>query len=100
MTEVQISKLDTNDSRLLTDSSNQNNLDNAFAEKLKYEQARLGLAFSPLAQLQNLFAYPANFFAASSSGKNKMSFIMNSADTNDDQAHRVTPDKNNSAKTA
>lgn len=38
-------------------SVNQQNSDDSFEEKLKYEQARLGLLYSPFAQMPNLFGY-------------------------------------------
>jgi hypothetical protein len=43
---------------LLTDTYKQNNLDYSFAEKLKAEKERIGLVFSPFAQLNSFFSSP------------------------------------------
>jgi hypothetical protein len=48
----------TSEPRLLTDTYKQNNLDSSFAEKLKAEKERIGLVFSPFAQLNSFFSSP------------------------------------------
>jgi hypothetical protein len=48
----------TSEPRLLTDTYKQNNLDQSFAEKLKTEKERIGLMFSPMAQLNSFFSSP------------------------------------------
>lgn len=53
---VQFPQIDITEPRLLPDSSKQNSSDLSFEEKLKFEQARLGLLFSPFSQLESLFA--------------------------------------------
>jgi flagellar hook-length control protein FliK len=57
---VQFPQIDSAEPRLLPDSSTQRGADSSFEEKLRYEQARLGLLFSPFAQLENLLT--ASFF--------------------------------------
>jgi flagellar hook-length control protein FliK len=49
--------------RLLTDTYKQNAEDQSFAEKLKTEKERLGLLFSPLAQMSSFFASPLEMMA-------------------------------------
>ena len=53
---VQFPQIDTAEPRLLPDSCKQTSSDQSFEEKLKFEQARLGLLFSPLARLNSLFS--------------------------------------------
>lgn len=55
---IQIPKIDSSDLRLASEPENATakNLDRSFEEKLKYEQARLGLLFSPFAQLDAFFS--------------------------------------------
>ena len=55
---VQLSTLEISDPRLLTDTCKQTASDQSFAEKLKTEKERLGLLFSPLAQMSSFFASP------------------------------------------
>jgi hypothetical protein len=55
---IQLAALETSEPRLLPDNRAQNTSDLSFEEKLKSEQARLGLMFSPFAQLNFLFASP------------------------------------------
>lgn len=52
---VQLPHIDANEPRLLPDSSARTTSDHSFEEKLKLEQARLGLLFSPFSQLDSLF---------------------------------------------
>lgn len=52
---VQFPQIDANEPRLLPDSYNRTSSDRSFEEKLKLEQARLGLLFSPFSQLDSLF---------------------------------------------
>ena len=55
---IQLAATETSDPRLLTDTYKQNNFDSSFEEKLKAEKERIGLLFSPLAQLNSLFSSP------------------------------------------
>ncbi|MCU0640467.1 MAG: flagellar hook-length control protein FliK [Candidatus Margulisbacteria bacterium] len=55
---IQFLQLEQAEPRLLTDSTNLRDRDSSFEEKLRQEQARLGLLFSPFAQLSGLFAEP------------------------------------------
>ena len=55
---IQLAATETSDPRLLTDSYKQNGFDSSFEEKLKAEKERLGLLFSPLAQLNSFFSSP------------------------------------------
>lgn len=48
----------TSEPRLLTDTCKQNNFDSSFEEKLEAEKERLGLLFSPFAQLNSFFSSP------------------------------------------
>jgi hypothetical protein len=48
----------TSEPRLLTDTYKQNNFDASFEEKLKAEKERIGLMFSPMAQLNSFFSSP------------------------------------------
>lgn len=59
---VQFTPIDTADSRLLTDSFGRSTTDSSFEDKLQYEQARLGLMFSPFGQLQQTLLNSFNFF--------------------------------------
>jgi len=53
---IQLAALETSEPRLLQDTYKQNGSDNSFEEKLRAEKDRLGLLFSPFAQI-NLFFY-------------------------------------------
>jgi flagellar hook-length control protein FliK len=53
---VQFPQIDSNEPRLLTDNHNQSQSDHSFEDKLKLEQARLGLLFSPFNQLESIFS--------------------------------------------
>lgn len=53
---VQFPQIDSAEPRLSPDSCKQTSSDRSFEEKLKLEQARLGLFFSPLARLNSLFS--------------------------------------------
>ena len=55
---VQFPQIDSAKPRLSPDSYAQRTSDRSFEEKLRLEQARLGLFFSPLSQLEGLFSYP------------------------------------------
>jgi len=68
----QLPKVESNEPRLLTDSSSQNKPDQSFEEKLKYEQSRIGLLFNPMAQLDGIFA----------SSNDRTSDLLNSNGTN------------------
>jgi flagellar hook-length control protein FliK len=57
---IQFPQLEQTEPRLLTDSTNLRESDASFDEKLRQEQARLGLMFSPFSQLSGLFAEPLN----------------------------------------
>lgn len=57
---IQFPQLEQTEPRLSTDSTNLRDHDSSFAEKLQREQARLGLLFSPFAQLGSLFAPALN----------------------------------------
>src|SRR3989338_9011973 len=53
---VNLPLIQTSEPRLYPDAHNQNNSDDTFEQKLQYEQARLGLLFSPFSQLEALFS--------------------------------------------
>lgn len=53
---VQFPQIDTGEPRLSPDNYAQSASDSSFEEKFKFEQARLGLSFSPFAQLDQLFS--------------------------------------------
>ncbi len=55
---IQLAATETSDPRLLTDTYKQNNFDSSFEEKLKAEKERIGLLFSPFAQLNSFFSSP------------------------------------------
>jgi hypothetical protein len=55
---IQLAAPETSEPRLLTDTYKQNNFDSSFEEKLKAEKERLGLLFSPFAQLNSFFSSP------------------------------------------
>lgn len=57
---IQFPQVDTIEPRLYSDSTAQKNADNSFEEKLKFEQARLGLLFSPFSQLESFFLSTLN----------------------------------------
>lgn len=55
---IQLAATETSDPRLLTDTYKQNNFDSSFEDKLKAEKERIGLLFSPFAQLNSFFSSP------------------------------------------
>lgn len=55
---IQLAAPETSEPRLLTDTYKQNNFDSSFEEKLKAEKERIGLLFSPFAQLNSFFSSP------------------------------------------
>ena len=58
---IQFPQVETSEPRLFTDNYAQRNSDFSFEEKLKFEQARLGLLFSPFARFEALFSSTLNF---------------------------------------
>lgn len=67
---VQFPQIDANEPRLLPDSYNRISSDRSFEEKLKLEQARLGLLFSPFSQLESIFSSLQNLNFKSESIEN------------------------------
>ncbi len=63
---IQLAATETSDPRLLTDTYKQNNFDSSFEEKLKAEKERIGLLFSPFAQLNSFFSSPLELTLLSS----------------------------------
>ncbi|MGB9612794.1 MAG: flagellar hook-length control protein FliK [Candidatus Margulisiibacteriota bacterium] len=54
---IWVPKIESSEPRLWPDTYNQNrSVDDSFEQKLKFEQARLGLLFSPFPQLSSLFS--------------------------------------------
>jgi flagellar hook-length control protein FliK len=71
---IQIPQLEQTEPRLLTDSTNLRQTDASFDEKLRREQARLGLLFSPFSQLSGFFAgsLSFDFSEARAAGENSL----------------------------
>lgn len=68
---IQLPKIEASESRLFQDNSKQNT-DISFEQKLNYEKTRLGLLFSPFAQLQALFDSAMNFSFSSEKANNDL----------------------------
>lgn len=77
---VQFSQIELNDSPLLRDSFKPTNSDNTFEDKLKFEQARLGLLFSPFSQLEQMFNYSFDFKQAETPNSASLLSIMKGAE--------------------
>lgn len=67
---IQLPKVDTTDPHLLSDNSKYSSTSDSFDDLLNYAKAKLGLPFSPLAQLGGFFAYPDLFTAKTDSENN------------------------------
>jgi flagellar hook-length control protein FliK len=77
---VQFPQIESAEPRLWGDSYTQNGSDRSFEEKLKYEQARLGLMFSPFSQFESLFSSVQNLsFETGASESESDSFLTEEA---------------------
>ncbi len=99
---IQFPQVDIAEGRLLPDNSNLKNTEQSFDEKLRSEQARLGLLFSPLSQFNSFFSdFNGSFAAASAETLSDMvrsSEIAGTADQNIEKYHSG-PDNVVDAKT-
>ena len=73
---VQLPKVELSEPRLAADNYNQNASDRSFEEKLQFEQARLGLLFSPFSQLGSFFSSPTDLaFSSTKTGDQLNSYL-------------------------
>ena len=68
---IQLAAPETSEPRLLTDTYKQNNFDSSFEEKFKAEKERIGLLFSPFAQLNSFFSSPLELTLLSTTSPEK-----------------------------
>jgi flagellar hook-length control protein FliK len=92
---IQFPQLDQTEPRLLTDSTAQRDRDSSFDEKLRQEQARLGLLFSPFSQLSSFFTGSLDLGSAFERSVHDLSIAKSTAgqtetdrDTTDESAPR------------
>lgn len=78
---VQFPQIESIEPRLWGDSYTQNGSDPSFDEKLKYEQARLGLLFSPFSQFESLFSSVQNLSFEGGNAESDLDLFLSTENT-------------------